>query len=139
MSEKNDVGQKSKRNGREALAALMAQGKLEMRLRAYLDGCHGDRERDGAFPNLAGFCRYLGVGMRTFCSVGEEYPAIYDAVMTQLEDEALNSKKLPADSAMLTAAYLKRRLGYDGEAVAGKRSGEEVRVVFEHDLEQAGV
>jgi hypothetical protein len=119
---------------REAVESWMASGSIEARLRAYLARCH--KEED-AFPNLAGFCRYLGIGIRTFIALGERYPAAYDAVMTQLEDEALNAQRLPANSASLTAAYFKRRLGYDGEEESG-RSGE-VRVIFDHDIALAGV
>ena len=137
MSVRNDVVRKSKARAREALEALMQSGKIEGKLHEYLQACHGEGE-DGAFPNLAGFCRYLGVGLHTFAELGECYPAAYDAVMTQLEDEALNAHRLPADSAMLTAAYFKRRLGYDGEAVVGK-GGERVSVMFDHDIMQAGI
>ena len=114
----------------------MAAGSVEKRLHAYLQRCHAE-EDGGAFPNLAGFCRYLGVGIRTFCELGAQYPAAYDAVMTQLEDEALNADHLPANSASLTAAYFKRRLGYDAQEPARAESGE-VRVIFDHDIVEAG-
>ena len=114
----------------------MAAGSVEKKLHAYLQRCHGE-EDGGAFPNLAGFCRYLGVGIRTFCELGAQYPAAYDAVMTQLEDEALNANRLPANSASLTAAYFKRRLGYDGE-IPGEREAPGIRVVFDHDIAEAG-
>ncbi len=138
MSAKNDVDRKARRSRREALAALMESGRIEEKLRVYLAACHGNEEgEENAFPNLAGFCRYLGVGIRTFAALGEEYPAAYDGVMTQLEDEALNAQRLPANSASLTAAYFKRRLGYDGESEE-ERTGERVRIVFDHDVAAAG-
>ena len=119
-----------------ALCRMMARGMIPKKLKAYLAACHDGREQQ-VFPNLAGFCRYLGVGIREFCAVGERYPEVYDAVMTELEDEALNARRLPANSASLTAAYFKRRLGYEGQEHAEKSEGE-VSVMFDHDIAQAG-
>ncbi len=115
---------------------MMARGTIIKKLKGYLAVCHGESSEE-AFPNLAGLCRYLGVGIREFCAVGERYPDVYDAVMTQLEDEALNARRLPANSASLTAAYFKRRLGYEAEERGERRDGE-VRVVFDHDIAEAG-
>lgn len=119
-----------------ALRRMMARDTIKKKLRAYLALCHGE-DASEAFPNLAGFCRYLGVGIREFCAVGEQYPDAYDSVMTELEDEALNARHLPANSASLTAAYFKRRLGYEAQE-HGERGESEVRVVFDHDIAQAG-
>jgi hypothetical protein len=44
---------------------------------------------------------------------------------------------LPANSASLTAAYFKRRLGYDGDG-EDKSGREPVHIVFEHDILEAG-
>ena len=129
-----ETGKKPRIGRREAVEKWMAGGSIEARLRTYLARCH---DKEDAFPNLAGFCRYLGIGIRTFMALGERYPAAYDTVMTQLEDEALNAQHLPANSASLTAAYFKRRLGYDGEDAA-ERGGGEVRVIFDHDITLAG-
>ncbi|MBQ8719065.1 MAG: hypothetical protein IJY66_07350 [Clostridia bacterium] len=138
MSLRDEAKKRPTRSRRELLQAKMASGEIVNKLRAYLAICHsGEAGEETAFPNLAGFCRYLGVGIRTFCALGEEYPAAYDCVMTQLEDEALNAQRLPANSASLTAAYFKRRLGYDGDD-EDKGSKEALRVVFEHDILEAG-
>ena len=138
MSLRGEVKKRRMRRRRELLQAKMASGEIVNKLRAYLAVCHsGETGEETAFPNLAGFCRYLGVGIKTFCALGEEYPAAYDCVMTQLEDEALNAQRLPANSASLTAAYFKRRLGYDGDD-EDKGSKEALRVVFEHDILEAG-
>ena len=138
MSLRDEVKKRPVRSRRELLQAKMASGEIERKLRAYLAVCHsGEEGEETAFPNLAGFCRYLGVGIRTFCALGEEYPAAYDSVMTQLEDEALNAQRLPANSASLTAAYFKRRLGYDSDGEE-KGAKDAVRVVFEHDILEAG-
>lgn len=70
----------------------------------------GEKE---AFPNLAGFCRYCGIGEDGLARMRQRYPEAYDFIITALEDEALNSDK----SAALVTAYLKHRLGY-GEVPA---------------------
>ncbi len=141
MSEKKHTVRSSIEQKRDALAEWMAENKIEQKLHVYLARCHQEDEgRSGEFPNLAGFCRYLGVGVRTFCELGEEYPMAYDAVMTQLEDEALNASKLPANSASLTTAYFKRRLGYDGDSGEGHEAVDGVaQVVFDHDILASGV
>jgi hypothetical protein len=115
----------------------MQEGRIGQKLASYLQLCHGEDTSEESFPNLAGFCRYLGVGVREFAHLGEQYPRLYDQVMTSLEDEALNARRLPANSASLTAAYFKRRLGYDGEDTE-VRAGE-WKVVFDHDIEEAGI
>ena len=138
MSLRGEVKKRRVRSRREMLQDKMASGEIMNKLRAYLTACHsGEMGEEVSFPNLAGFCRYLGVGIRTFCALGEEYPAAYDCVMTQLEDEALNAQRLPANSASLTAAYFKRRMGYDGDG-EDKSGREPVHIVFEHDILEAG-
>ena len=73
----------------------------------YVEVCEGS----GAFPNLAGFCRYCQIGEEGMARLRKRFPGAYDFIVTALEDEALNADK----SASLMSAYLKHRLGY-GEA-----------------------
>ena len=68
----------------------------------------GGAKSGGRFPNMAGFCRYLGVGVEQFCLSMKERQEEYDALCAIFEDEALNSGL----SATLISAYLKRHLGY---------------------------
>ena len=86
----------------------------------------------GRFPNVAGFCRYLGVSISELDTVRREYPEAVERVLTILEDEALCNRGGVAIS--LLADYLKKRLDW-GERSQG---GEEVKVVFEHDIRRDG-
>ena len=98
------------------------------------------RGSGGRFPNLAGFCRYLGRGLEELAALGEHYPSAYDSLMTALEDAALNADSIPAGSATLTMAYFKRRLHY-GATETAETNGEtegEIRVVFDHNMEEDG-
>jgi len=89
----------------------------------------------GRFPNVAGFCRYVGIGQGRFEELSAAYPDQMDKLAAVLEDEALNSSV----SAALLGTYLKRRLGYDGERESrtGVQSGQ-LRVVFDHDIMEDG-
>ena len=132
------------RKGRLTAEALFESGDLMKALKRYIRQCHAKNEGKGGdkaaiFPNPAGFCRCLGVGLKRFEELGAQYPQLYDSVMTLLEDEALNATHYPGGSAMLTATFFKRRLGYDEERGPREGAGEEIRVVFDHDIEAAGV
>ena len=103
----------------------------------YVRDC--ERAGEGAdgkrFPNLAGFCRRLGVGISGLESVEREYPEQYGALLAILEDEALNSDK----SVSLINAYIKERINFK-ERNEGSASlyDEGIRVVFEHDIIEDG-
>ena len=115
------------------------EGELARLAEEYLRKCssEGDGKRGGRFPNLAGFCRYLGMGVEQFSLVMKERQEEYDALCAMFEDEALNSGL----SATLISAYLKRHLGYGERAEAtGKSSMEldQIKLVFEHDIYEDG-
>ena len=80
------------------------------------------------FPNIAGFCRYLGIGHRKYLELAELYPEEISQISAAFEDEALNSEK----PAALIGAYLKTRLGYDRKKCDGQGAG--LSVFFEHDI-----
>ena len=86
-----------------------------------------------AFPNLAGFCRYLGISIGELSDASRDYPAEYEKLLTVLEDEALNSSLSPT----LISAYLKKRLGY---AANNKEDSAEnqMQIKFEHDIFEDG-
>ena len=119
----------------------LAEGRLWEYLDAYLERCREsskDAKRgSGGFPNLAGFCRYLGCGLQEAEAFRSSYPAEADRINTVLEDEAFNNGGQLSPT--LLSAYLKHRLGYGdkSEAVSGTDCGE-VRVVFEHDISEDG-
>ena len=140
-------------NPQNSLREMCASGRLYSMLNDYVASCikPTPEAEDGAcdkatkkrvpkrsaFPNLAGFCRYLGMGVEQFSLAMKERQEEYDALCAVLEDEALNSGL----SATLISAYLKRHLGY-GEKVdtAGKSSMEldQLKLVFEHDIYEDG-
>jgi hypothetical protein len=81
------------------------------------------------FPNLAGLCRYVGVGMSELTVFSKEYPDEYDKLLAILEDEALNSDLSPT----ILSAYLKKRLSYVKDTEFAENA-KEVRFCFEHDI-----
>lgn len=90
--------------------------------------CETDEER---FPNVAGFCRFMGISLRKYAEICNLYPEETGQIQAAFEDEALNSGK----PAALTCAYLKARLGYAEPEAPGKSEGDgEVKVIFEHDV-----
>ena len=90
-------------------------------------GVHPDR-----FPNLAGFCRFVGVTPQELDELAEEYPEEISGLFTALEDEALNSA-LPA---AILSVYLKKRLGY--EEGRTESAPAPIQICFEHDVMRDG-
>ena len=135
---------------RSSLLELCEDGRIEELLTDYLklctasedDSCLEDNEsaphskkvkRSGkaaaSFPNVAGFCRFLGVGTGELEELAEERPDKHGIILAVLEDEALNSGL----SATLISAYLKKRLGYDSSSK--QQSGKsQLQIRFEHDV-----
>ena len=79
------------------------------------------------FPNLAGFCRYLGSSTEEWFSMEKQYPIEFGRLRATLEDEALNAAMSPT----VIAAYLKKRLGYEKETSEEEGA---LTVQFEHDI-----
>ena len=119
------------------------------RLEAYLAFCRerspemSGSKRSGSggersFPNVAGFCRWLGGGISLVEQLREEDPEGYGLLCATLEDEALNSSVSPT----VLSAYLKRRLGYGDKEESAKKSAEaeceQIRLVFDHDIMEDG-
>ena len=84
------------------------------------------------FPNLAGFCRFIGISTSELEAFGKDNPNDYGIILTVLEDEALNSGLSPA----LVSAYLKKRLGYD--ATKALETSSQLEIKFEHDIFEDG-
>ncbi len=128
-----------KRCGIERLRSACSKGTARRLLEQYVKLCHktsdalpSDAKRSAKptrrLPNLAGFCRYLGIGTEDFRRVLEEFPDEVRPLFAILEDEALNSALPPA----VLSAYLKRRLGYEREEE--ELSAEPLQICFEHDI-----
>ena len=94
----------------------------------------GKKKENGycRFPNMAGFCRYLGIGIDEFLSLSTHFPREFDRLRATLEDEALNASLSPT----IIAAYFKKRLGYEKESSAADIGIPEIR--FEHDIWEDG-
>ncbi len=85
------------------------------------------------FPNLAGFCRYLGIATEELEEIASKNPTEYQRILTVLEDEALNSGL----SATLLSAYLKKRLGYETPP-RHPVAQSQLQICFEHDIFEDG-
>lgn len=86
---------------------------------------------------MAGFCRYLGVGVEQFSLSMKERQEEYDTLCAIFEDEALNSGL----SATLISAYLKRHFGYAEKNQTESKSSlefDQIKLVFEHDIYKDG-
>lgn len=126
----NDLCPGSERKSKYRIRSVLNQ------LNSYLNSCHLAQEKRGdTFPNLAGFCRYLGCGISEFERLQTAKPELYDQICAILEDEALNAEISPS----ILNAYLKKRLGYTEKAEIGtETSCGEIRLVFEHDISEDG-
>ena len=91
------------------------------------------KSKKTSFPNLAGFCRYIGIGIDEFFRLSASYPEHSGRILTVLEDEALNS----GVSASLLSAYLKKRLGY-GSTESPQSPEQQLCISFEHDIFEDG-
>lgn len=123
-----------------SLSQFCKAGRIDELLAGYIELCSaavGDGSKKQAtkntFPNLAGFCRYLGIGIAELDELSSTHPKEYARIMTVLEDEALNSGL----SATLLCAYLKKRLGYDTPS-RSERAPSQLEICFEHDIMEDG-
>jgi hypothetical protein len=116
---------------------LIARGEeLVELLSSYIEECRGGgacgsgRKKDGRIANVAGFCRYIGVGVDDFDTLAKTDPETYSTLCAVFEDEAFNSAMSPS----ILSVYLKLRLGYDGETRGGSVADTgQLRLVFDHD------
>ncbi len=121
------------------------RGTADKLVEEYIESCRRDggaeisksekqsRRAKGRFPNLAGFCRYLGIGDSELGILSAKYPSELERVRAALEDEALNSDVSPT----IISAYLKKRLGYEKTSESEIYDGQ-LKVVFEHDIMEDG-
>ena len=124
-----------------SLTKAAERGKLNRLLEQYLETCRPSDDsprKSGRFPNLAGFCRWLGCGTDEIDQLRITHPDAAGYLIAVMEDEALNS---PVLSPTVVSAYLKRRLSYAERSPAGDSSLTDcgsVRLVFEHDIVEDG-
>ncbi len=89
------------------------------------------KEKGRRFPNIAGFCRYCGIGQEQYERLSKKYVSEFEKLRSIFEDEALNSEISPS----ILSAYLKRRLGY-GDSSNEKTEVDtgQLKLIFEHDI-----
>ena len=109
------------------------------RVNEYIARCAAEEiggKRTGRFPNLAGFCRDIGMGLDAFGRAMDAYPETYGLLCAIFEDEALNSPL----SGTVVSAYLKRRLGYGDKGAEERTLCEtpELSISFDHDIFEDG-
>lgn len=124
------------------LRKAVESGRLKTYLKQYLEECRPATQSDprktgGRFPNLAGFCRWLGCGISEVDALKLSHPEAADFLAAVMEDEALNSPVSLSPTVM--NAYLKRRLGYaDKSEPTSQAECGELQVIFEHDITEDG-
>ncbi len=83
-------------------------------------------------PNIAGFCRSLGVGVSEFEGLRRSHPDVHGILLAAFEDVALNAD-VPAS---ILSLYLRGRLDYNDRARVADDSP--AAVIFEHDVMRDG-
>ncbi len=139
-----------KKKGLDLLGAACEKGTLDKLAEQYIIFCHAsknkgeEKENESTskkkksgdsptrFPNVAGFCRYFGIGHKAYERLSKKYPEEFEKLSAILEDEALNSEI----SASVLTAYLKKRLGYSDTERKDESEVEtgQIRLVFDHDI-----
>lgn len=122
-----------------ALRKICKRGELLSLAEEYVKECQAieveGKKGRGRFPNLAGFCRKLNVGVSSIKLLEGEYPEQYGALLSLFEDEALNSSQSPT----VLSAYMKEHLGFGGKKEGGATvSAGDIRLIFEHDIMEDG-
>ncbi len=135
-------GRKCGKEHLKSIERMFREGSIIEKAERYVSDCleHGQQMGDRAlFPNLAGFGRAMGIGLGELQRLGDQYPAVYDAILAVLEDGALNAERIPGKSALLAMTYFRRRLGYEQPRGEVKdESAKQVRVVFDHNIGEDG-
>ena len=133
----------SKNETGETLQTACEVGLIGQLAEEYINSCRTEKpnnegeapskKKAAKFPNVAGFCRYFGIGGSEYETLERSYPEEFDRLRAILEDEALNSELSPT----VLSAYLKKRFGYDRSKESEERA-EQLKIVFEHDILEDG-
>lgn len=135
---KKGKARKGSRAHLQSVEKLFRDGTVVGRAQSYVGQCREDEDKGARFPNIAGLCKTLGIGLSEMQRLGDKYPLMYDAILAVLEDGALNADCIPGKSALLTMTYFRRRLGYEAPKAQSKSEEGTVKVVFEHDIGEDG-
>ena len=127
---------------RGLISELCRQGVLDEQVEQYIALCHSTPTHSAdesakakskarsMFPNLAGFCRFLGTGLSDVSRLAADFPTDHDRLIAIFEDEALNSEVSPT----LLSAYLKKRMRYTEDTGNARAESKEVSYCFDHDI-----
>ncbi len=128
-------------NSAKSISSINDGGKILTLLNKYIIAC-ANAQSEGkkssksappsAFPNFAGFCRFLKSSTAELEALRDKFPEDYAKMLTVLEDEALNSKLSPT----IVSAYMKKRLGYD--KTTSVQNDSQMEIKFEHDIFEDG-
>ena len=102
--------------------------RLLSKLSEYIESCLAAENRKHPFPNLAGFCSYVGMTVDDMAKLKRRTPSLYSQIMLGLEDAALNS----GATASLVNMYLKQ-YGFWSEPAS------EDDFTCEHDMDADGI
>ena len=116
------------RKARQMKTSFRSGKQLLDAVRSYTDSCAEKNEelKKPIFPNVAGFCRSVGISVSAFRSLARRFPDDYLTALAFFEDAAINS----GATASLISLYLKE---YDcwGQT-------EEDEIHCDHDIFSAG-
>ena len=127
------------------LKKICNRGELILCAEEYVKACRckentpdnkGARSKSAdRFPNVAGFARFLGVGVSSIKNIENKWPEQYGALLAIFEDEALNSDK----NATILNTYIKERLFFGEKKEGGAiLPVGDVQLIFEHDIAEDG-
>lgn len=132
---------KSKKND-GILPCLCREGLLDTMIEEYIFLCNQAEHENSApvskksaakcrFPNVAGFCRFLRIGVSEFEELAQSFPNEYEYALSVFEDEALNSDI----SSSTLSSYMKKRLFYEKPSALEKKGEDSpIKICFEHDV-----
>lgn len=93
----------------------------------YLSEAAAQSGKKGGFPNIAGFCRHIGISVTSYRELRSRFPKEFELAGAYFEDAALNS----AATATLIGMYLKHYSLWNDDRP--------LEVDCEHDIFSAGV
>lgn len=129
QEERRDVQVKDSENCRKCeeegdVEAITSEAVFRRKLKSYIKHCNSD-EKHRRLPNAAGFCRFCSISRKSFASLAEKYPLMFDIAQSTFIDEALNNKFPNSAANMNYLAELTNSIcGCDSNTV---------KIICEHD------
>ena len=111
------------------MSAKRKSEKLLAALAEYIEKCNSEKEakvdkkEKGPFPNVCGYCRHMGIGIRALERELGENEQLSDRIATVLEDAVIN-----ADPSAGTLSHCIKL----ADGIRGQREEGKLTVVFPH-------